>query len=126
MKKNLEYHLQKQVCNYLNLQYPDVLYYSTGIGLQLTMLQGVRNKAIQKDGFHCPDLIILEPKNVYSGLFLELKAVNIYKKDGTFLKNEHVKNQWDSILELEKRNYYADFACGFDEAKILIDRYLKQ
>lgn len=125
MKKNLEYHLQKQVCNYLNLQYPDVLYYSTGIGLQLTMLQGVRNKAIQKDGFACPDLLILESKHDYKGLFIELKVVVPYKKDGFLKAGEHLKRQNKSIQELNKKGYYSQFCTGFDEAKKIIDRYLK-
>jgi hypothetical protein len=126
MKKNEEYQLQKQVCAYLNNQYPNVMYYSTGIGLQLTMLQGVRNKAIQKEGFHCPDLLILEPKNGMAGLFLELKAKTIYKKNGELLKNEHVENQLKTIELLEKKGYASCFAIGFSEAKILIDNYLKK
>ena len=49
-----EYNLQKQVCRYLNLKHPKVLYMSDTIAnLKLTKQQAGRNKAIQKDGFHC-------------------------------------------------------------------------
>lgn len=125
MKKNLEYHLQKQVCTYLNNQYPNVMYYSTGIGLGLTLPQAIRNKAIQKDNFHCPDLLILECKKGFAGLFIELKATTIFKKNGDLLKSEHVENQLKTIDLLKLKGYESDIAIGFDEAKLIIDSYLK-
>ena len=124
--KHDEYHLQKQVCNYLNWSYPEVLYMSDSIAsCKLTMVQAVRNKAIQKDGFKCPDIIILEPRGKYHGLFIELKITTPFKKDGTIKKNEHLEGQLKTIDELEAKGYSAFFAVGFDEAKFLIDRYLK-
>lgn len=124
--KHDEYHLQKQVCNYLNWSFPEVLYMSDSIAsCKLTMVQAVRNKAIQKDGFKCPDIIILEPRNGYHGLFIELKIITPFKKDGTLKKNEHLEGQLKTIDELEAKGYSAFFAVGFNEAKFLIDRYLK-
>ena len=80
MKQQPEFILQKQICQYLQLQYPSVLFVSTGSSFKLTMPQAIRNKSIQKDGFHCPDLIILEPKRDFAGLFLELKVETPFKK----------------------------------------------
>lgn len=122
-----EFDLQKQVCQYLNIQYPDVLFLSDTIAnLKLTIPQQARNKAIQKSGFKCPDLLILEPKGGYSGLFIELKVKNIYKKNSDeLLKNSHVEQQNECIKILNRKGYKASFAIGFNEAKTIIDGYLK-
>jgi hypothetical protein len=122
--KNEEYTLQKQICKYISVQYPMSLFISTGISLKLTMMQAVRNKAIQKDGFKCPDVIIFEPKGIYHALFIELKVKPILKRSGELLKNEHIEGQQKTINDLNTLNYFATFAVGFDEAKKIIDNYL--
>jgi hypothetical protein len=125
-KQQLEYQLQKQVCAYLNAQYPNVMYLSDTIAsCKLTILQAVRNKAIQKDGFKCPDLIILEPKGDYHGLMIELKIETPFKKDGKIYSNEHLIGQQKTITNLINKGYFATFSVGFDEAKKIIDNYMK-
>ena len=127
MKQQPEFQLQKQVCQYLNVQFPEVLFLSDTIAsLYLTVPQKVRNKSIQKNGFHCPDLIIFKPNSKYKGLFIELKVKSPYKKDGTLRKDEHLENQQRTIFELQKLGYFAVFAVGFDEAKKIIDEYLRE
>lgn len=131
--KHSEYHLQKQICTYLNLQYPEVLYMSDTIAaVKLTMPQAARNKVIQKDGFKCPDLIIFKPKYgsdgkpIYSGLFIELKIESPYLKDGSGLKaDKHIQGQAETMNELWEQGYYCKFAWTFDQAKTIIDNYLK-
>jgi len=119
-----EYNLQKSICAYLNAQYPNVLYLSTGTSLKLTQSQAGRNKAIQKDGFKCPDLLVLFPNYYYDGLAIELKVKSPFKKDGTLLKNEHLEGQQKAIDELNKLGYYATFGIGFEHCKQIIDEYL--
>jgi len=124
--KHLEYQLQKEVCRYLSLRYPDVLFLSDTIGnVKLTMLQASRNKAIQKTGFACPDLLILQPNKKYKGLFIELKKDSPFKKDGTLYKNAHLEEQQDAINKLNKLGYKALFAWDIVSICKLIDSYLK-
>lgn len=124
-KKQVEYALQKQVCQYLRFQYPNVLFMSDTIAsVSLTMPQAVRNKAIQKEGFKCPDLIVFEPKGGNSGLFIELKAESPYKKDGTIYSDEHLKGQQETINKLINKGYVAVFAWTFEMAKNTIDNYM--
>lgn len=121
-----EFDLQVAVCNYINLQYPNVDFMSdTVANLKLTKQQAGRNKKIQKKGFHCPDLLIFEPKGGYCGLFIELKAKNIYKKDGALYKNDHLDNQQNTINRLKSKGYFACFSIGFDETIKLIDEYMR-
>lgn len=123
--KHTEFHLQKAVCQYLNYQYPDVLFLSNTVAnLKLTIPQQARNKAIQKSGFKIPDLIILEPKGEYSGLFIELKIETPFKKNGEIKSNEHLKGQLETIQKLNDKRYKALFVWSFEQAKNEIDNYL--
>lgn len=122
-----EYHIQKQVCQYLSLQYPDVIFLSdTVASVKLTAPQSIRNKSIQKDNFQIPDLIVLEPKGKYHGLLIELKVkrINYKNQPDKLMKNDHIQGQLESINKLMSKGYFASFAVGFDEAKKIIDDYM--
>jgi hypothetical protein len=126
--KHDEYELQRQISWYLHVQYYNVLFLSDTIAnLKLTKMQAIRNKKIQKEGFKTPDLLILEPRNGYSGLFIELKIATPFKKDGTIKAStkDHLKGQLESIEKLNQKGYKACFAVGFEETKKIIDDYLK-
>jgi hypothetical protein len=79
-----------------------------------------------------PDLFVAELiddgySKLHGGLFIELKkaGTRIYKKDGTLVADKHIREQFDVLEQLRKRGYMAEFACGFDEAKRIIDEYLR-
>lgn len=125
--KTKESLLHEKVCSYLKSQYPKVLFRTDfAAGEKLTKSQAVRNKQLQKcKGW--PDLFVSEPRKSYSGLFIELKAeaVKLYKLDGSYLKDDHILEQAEVLSSLTERGYKAAFAVGFNEAKALIDNYLK-
>lgn len=121
-----EYILQKAVCKFITKQYPDVLFLSDTIGnVKLNINQAARNKAIQKDGFKCPDLLILEPNRYFKGLFIELKKESPFKKDGvTLLKSDHLEAQQLAINNLLSKGYFAAFKWEFEDIKELISWYM--
>lgn len=130
-----ELDLQTQVADYLRLQYPGVLFHSDyGSGIRLTPGQAVKQKRLQGGRRSWPDMFIAQPKRIlneairatWAGLFLELKRpdVKIYKKNGELVASAHIREQAALLDELRKRGYVAEFACGFDEAKKIIDEYL--
>ena len=128
-----ELELQAQVADYLRLQYPDVLFHSDfGSGIKLTKGQAVQQKRLQGGRRAWPDMFIAEPafdmnrNRDRHGLFIELKkaGTRIYRKDGRLVANEHICEQYDMLEQLRQRGYKAEFACGFDEAKKIIDEYL--
>lgn len=126
--------LHQQVCDYLRFQYPDVIFHSDfAAGTKMTMGQAIRNKRLQSSRAW-PDLFIAEPHwdNVYPyldinahGLFIELKAAGTRLKSGNMPNTDHIKEQQDMLDRLSSKGYKAVFACGFDEAKKIIDEYLK-
>lgn len=126
-----ELELQAQVADYLRLQYPDVLFHSDfGSGIKLTKGQAVKQKRLQGGRRAWPDMFIAYVRSkgdkYYHGLFLELKkaGTRLFKKNGDFT-SEHIREQWETLGALTLRGYMAEFAVGFDEAKKLIDEYLK-
>jgi hypothetical protein len=126
--KHDEFELQVAVSKYLSLQYPQVQFLSDTIAnMKLTITQASRNKKIQKSGFKCPDLLILEPRNEFSGLFIELKLKSPFKKDGKIKAstNNHLQGQLETIEILNQKGYKACFSWGFEMTKEIIDDYLK-
>lgn len=134
-----ELELQAQVADYIRLRYPSVIFHSDfGSGIKLTMGQAIRQKRLNGGRRAWPDMFIAETViskirhddgsyNAYSGLFVELKreGARIVKKDGKLVADEHIREQFDMLHDLRARGYAAEFACGFDEAKKLIDDYMK-
>jgi hypothetical protein len=109
----------------------------TVANLKLTMGQRQRNKSIQKDGFHCPDLIIFEPNEKYCGLFIELKKETPYKKDGTIkmqkttkkikgidIEYNHLQAQQDTMDILKTKGYYCTFSWSVNQSIEIIEKYL--
>ncbi len=120
--------LAVKVSNYLQLQYPKVMFqYSIGADVRLPVHIAKRLHNLNgrwSRGFI--DLFIYEAKNGYCGLGIELKATSPYKKDGTLKKNSHLERQDNFHQMLRDRGYKCEFAVGLDEVKVLIDEYLKE
>ena len=116
--------LQIAVCKYLKLQYPDVIFTAESSGLKLTIGQAVIAKQLRSSK-GLPDLMIFEPNKYYNGLFIELKKEGTRLKNGDMPSTKHIKEQEHILCSLFAKGYYACFACGFDEAKKIIDNYLK-
>lgn len=138
-----ESELQVMVADYLRLQYPEVLFHSDfGSGIKLTMAQAVKQKRQNGGRRAWPDMFIAEPVEVpgapegimgvpecikyHFGLFIELKKANTrLKKQNGEWASEHIAEQAEILERLRFRGYEAKFAVGFEEAKKIIDDYLK-
>ena len=128
IKKQPEFELQKAICSYISIAYPNVMFLSdTVASIKLTIPQQARNKAIQKNGFKTPDLLIFEPRNEYCGLFIELKTESPFKRNGVIKasQNDHLLLQSKSLFDLHCKGYYTCFSWTFEMTKKIIDEYLK-
>ncbi len=122
MKK--EESIQLALCKYVRLKYPEAIFTSESSGIRLTMGQAKKLKSMRSSN-GLPDFMLFEPRGTYHGLFLELKAINPYKKDGMTLKSDpHLKEQLDTLLELSNKGYLAEFAVGLDDAIRQVDYYM--
>lgn len=123
-----EAELRRMLARWLQYQYPNVIYrFDLAADLKLTMGQARKHKELHpKRGY--PDLFIAEPRGKYCGMYVELKAEgkSPYKRNGELKSDEHLKEQEVMLNKLNSRGYFAKFATGFNEAKGLIESYLKQ
>jgi hypothetical protein len=123
MKK--EESLQLAVCNYLRYQYPDVIFTcDLSSGMKLSIGQAVKAQKMRSSK-GMPDLMIFEPRGEYHGLFIELKTVSPYLKNGNIKTNQHLIEQNAIKCRLISKGYYATFGIGFDECEKIIDNYFK-
>ena len=125
MRNEKEYQTCRAISTYLKYQYPLVMFHWDYAGLNLSKAQAGRMKAIQSV-HKWPDLFIAEPRDVFHGLFLEVKP----EGGKLFNKNDdpvtpHIAEQAECINKLIDKRYAAFFACGFDQAKSIIDNYLR-
>ena len=112
---------QVAVCDWLSLQYPQVLYWANPNGAHLSGSIGQRSAQINKlkaEGFlpGVADLTIFEPRGGYSCLFVEMK-----RADGGSGASE---NQSEFLREIEKRGACGAVCNGADEAITVIGDYL--
>jgi hypothetical protein len=125
-RNNREYQICRDLALYMKLQYPKVLYHFDLTGLNLSIAQAGMSKAIQR-GKGWPDLFIAEPRGIFHGMFIEIKAedTKLYNK-ATLPRTPHLQEQENCLFALEDNEYVAKFGVGFDECKFLIDEYLNQ
>jgi len=120
-----EYNVHAACVQYLEMQYPEALFYSDLNGIKLPIGLAVKVKRIQHKKHKWLDLFLPEPRRDYNGLFVEIKETpeKLYTKNGEMRKSEHINAQVDTAAELERRGYLAVFAGGFDEFKRIVDWY---
>lgn len=120
-----EYDLQKDICQYIRIQYPDLIFTSDLSGIRLPMGLAVKTAKLRSSRA-IPDLLIFEPRHGYHGLFIELKrpGVSFFKKDGITPATEHYAEQWEMINRLLSKGYLSTHCNTFETAKTIIDSYL--
>ena len=117
--------LQITICDYIKLAYPDVIFHQDGSGGVTSIGMAVRAKRMRSED-NIPDMFIAEPKGNYCGLYLEIKSKTPFLKDGiTLSRDKHIQDQNEMLIRLEKKGYMAQFIWSFDDAKKLIDTYMR-
>lgn len=106
--------LQIAIADYLRLQYPNVLWWHTANERQTSPQRGAKLKRMGvKAGV--PDILIFEFIGLIHGLAIELKIK----------PNKPTKNQLQVLEDLKYRDWKTAVCYNFDEAKKIIDEYLK-
>ena len=120
-----EKRLHIAICNYIKETYPNVLFTSESSGIRVPMSQARELKKMRSCA-GLPDLMILEPRKSYYGLFLEIKKLgtDVFKKNGDIRSDAHLKEQEEILFQLQQKGYFAQFVIGYEEAKSIIDFYL--
>lgn len=137
-----EEQIHTQICKYLKIFYPDIIFNTDMSGIKLTTGQAAKAKKLRSsNGF--PDIVIYEYgeavkcRGLYKALFLEVKKETPYKANGELKKMtrretingikvsyDHLQRQNEMHIKLRERGYKAEFVWSFDMAKQIIDDYL--
>ena len=121
--------LHKQICEYIKIQYPKVIFSSDMAGQYSSIGVATYLKSL-RSGRGLPDLFIAHPTKKYYGLYIEIKRSKseVFLKDGVTCvggkKGEHIQEQSEMITRLNKLGYLAGFGFGFDHCKKIIDAYM--
>lgn len=119
-----EKEIHVNICEYLRLQYPELLFTSDAGGLRVSMgvIMEVKRKSCN---YKIPDLLIFQRNSQYNGCFIEIKRSkdDLYLKSGK-LKNDHVKAQEQCLFMLREQGYYAEFGVGYNDTIQQIETYL--
>lgn len=127
MRIQREANIHQQACDYMRLQYHDLLFRTDfAAGIKMTMGQAVKHKRLQA-GRAWPDLFIAAPIGMYYGAFFELKepGATVILKSGALSSDAHIQEQAAVLQQLKDLGYYAEFAIGFDDFKQQLDGYVK-
>ena len=125
-KPPTEAEVQAQVCRYLKLQYPNVIFASDLSGVRLPY--GLANKvAPLKSGRAMPDMTIYRKRHGYGALAIELKrpGARVFYAKTHKPADDHIAEQIAVLQLLREEGYCAEMVRGFDNAKLVIDWYLK-
>lgn len=136
--------LHKSITTYIKLQYPNVEFTTDMSGVRLPIGLAKKTKALRSgNGF--PDILILKtvtygygeivhengdtnkvPVFLFTGLFLEVKAESPFLKDGiTLKKSDHLQEQDAKHKKLLAQGYLCQFVWTFEQAKNIIDNYMR-
>lgn len=123
-----EKQLHIQVCKYLDLKYPNVIYTSDPSGMRVSIGLIMEMKAKRCKKYAIPDLIILHPNKFYKGLIIEIKRdlSQIVTKSGEMRKTKHVQDQLKTLERLQELGYAAIFGVSFEQMKSVIDEYFNE
>lgn len=139
-----EQSIHRQICAWLQLQYPDVVFHtdSSGVTIPNSAIRGMNAKAIAAirgifgkwiNELHSndkiPDLFIAEPRGSFAGCYVELKVSRdkAFKKNGELRQTAHIQEQWATCQKLKQKGYFVIFAPdGFEGAQKAIRAYLNQ
>lgn len=135
MKNKKEASLHLAICVYMKTQYPKIIFISELSGQNTNKMQSALNKKLRSSRAF-PDIVIYEPRSAYYGLFIEVKKESPFRKDGELKKQiiknkktgevyDHLQEQFNMLEKLRFKGYQAEFVWNFEQAKELIDKYLK-
>ncbi len=121
-----ERNLTKNIAKFMQVQFPNVIYkFDLASDQRLSIQQATRNSQLHgRWSRGSPDMVILAQNGSYGALFIELKVISPYKKNGELKKSAHLSSQANFHEELEKRGYKAIFTTGFEETIEAIREYL--
>lgn len=114
IRKISEDELQIMVMNYVRAEYPGVLSFHVPNGGSRNPIEGgkLKRMGVLRG---VSDVFIIKKTTLYSGLIIELKV----------RPNKVTLEQYEFLVKISKEGFCTQVCFDFDEAKLVIDTYLK-
>ena|SRR3990167_294515 len=123
-KNNLaEAKLQRAVCSWLGMQFPNVYFVSDPSSLGAGW-STIRNIQAGKSKHAHLDMIIMEPSATHNFLILEFKKESPYLQSGLLSTEKHVQDQLKTMELLRSKGGKCEFVWSLDRAIKIIEEYL--
>lgn len=134
MRDQREHRIYELIADHMATNHPGVVYrFDLAADLKLTLGQAKKHRRIQRFRGY-PDLFIASPNwktkdgkgTHYCGLYIEIKkeGTRIFRRDGRLVADEHIREQFDMLQNLQQVGYKATFGIGLEECLKIIDEYL--
>lgn len=127
-----EANMHRALCQYVKRVYPKAIFTSESSGIRLTMGQAIKAKSLRSSR-GLPDFWMAEARGGYFGFFLELKRSpdELWTKKGALRitgiseQAQRIREQLETIEELQRLGYYAAFGLGLKDAIMKITAYME-
>lgn len=124
-----ENNLHINCATWLKIQYPEVYFTFDPSGEFVKGKDGKGWKRISdmkaKRSNHAHlDMIVMEPKNDFNGLFIEFKKESPFKKNGQLKMNEHYEEQQNTMIHLHSKGYACAWCWEIDQFREIITDYM--
>jgi len=119
--------LSTRISKFMQRQYPKVIYRFDIADLKLTKPQAIRMKALQGGLKGYPDMFLASAQKGHHGLYIELKKdyAQVYRKDGSYKKSEHLEHQISVHARLRDEGYMVVWGLGFEDTVKKIREYFE-
>jgi hypothetical protein len=125
MAKKLEKTFHQEICNFMDIKYPHVIYSVDPAGIRLSVGLASEVKRKRCKNWKTLDMPIYFPNKKYHGLFLELKKEIPYLNNGNLSADKTIQEQQKTIEEFLRIGYFATFVWTLQQAKNYINEYMK-
>jgi len=126
-KAKREWTHQLNFCKWLKQTYPEIRFRSDvqSAGKLSAQMQNIMQ--ILDPWKSWPDVQIYLPKGIFIGLHIEIKRIDsgTFLKDGSLSQSKHVQEQAEFHDWLRSIGYKVEFAEGFEQAKKVLESYLR-
>lgn len=123
MAKKEEKSLHQRICNFLDKEFPRVIYSVDPAGIRLSVGQASEVKRKRCKNWKNLDIPISHPSKHFHSLFLEVKKETPFKLNGELKADETIQEQAKTIQEHIRLGSYACFVWTYDQAVDIITKY---
>lgn len=126
LSRKAEFLLRRKICLWLKEVWYNLLFivdYAADMPLPVYIADQIKQQSCNDK---MVDLLILEPRGGYFGLYIEIKTIkgNVFLKDGSLSQEKHTQAQYDTVKRFCDMGYLSLFGVGENMIKSIVNHYM--